>query len=155
MKKTQAGFTLIELVVVIVLLGILGVTALGKFQDLSGEAETAAMEGIASELSSGSTINYAKGLVTAGGVAPLVIGSTQADSAVNSCNTAIKGLLASGTLPSAYKYTIVDVNGAALDPFASCSAAGDNYYCAITKETAPDATALAAAPRAGIICTAG
>ena len=29
MKKTQAGFTLIELVVVIVLLGILGVTALG------------------------------------------------------------------------------------------------------------------------------
>ncbi len=30
MKKSQAGFTLIELVVVIVLLGILGVTALGK-----------------------------------------------------------------------------------------------------------------------------
>jgi prepilin-type N-terminal cleavage/methylation domain-containing protein len=30
MYKSQKGFTLIELVVVIVLLGILGVTALGK-----------------------------------------------------------------------------------------------------------------------------
>jgi len=155
MKKTQAGFTLIELVVVIVLLGILGVTALGKFQDLSGEAETAAMEGIASELSSGSTINYAKGLVSADGNAPLKIGSDEADTAAKSCNSAIKGLLSSGTLPAAYKYTNVDVNGAVPANFAACSAAGDNYYCAITKETAPDATALAAAPRAGIICTAG
>ena len=40
--KKQNGFTLIELVVVIVILGILAATALPKFVDLSGEAEGAA-----------------------------------------------------------------------------------------------------------------
>ena len=59
MQKAQRGFTLIELVVVIVLLGILGVTALARFQDLSGDAQNAANQGVASEFSSGSSINYA------------------------------------------------------------------------------------------------
>jgi prepilin-type N-terminal cleavage/methylation domain-containing protein len=61
MQKVQAqqGFTLIELVVVIVLLGILGVSALAQFQDLSGDAQNAANAGVAAELTSGSSINYA------------------------------------------------------------------------------------------------
>lgn len=37
-KRQQSGFTLIELVMVIVVLGILAATALPKFTDLSGTA---------------------------------------------------------------------------------------------------------------------
>ena len=62
----QKGFTLIELVIIIVVLGILAAVAIPKYQDITGEAREASTRAALGSLRSGITIFYANQAVTTG-----------------------------------------------------------------------------------------
>ncbi|QBF83334.1 type II secretion system protein [Shewanella maritima] len=60
MKSSQQGFTLIELVVVIIILGILAVTAAPKFINLQGDARVSTLQGVKAAIQGGNTLVYSK-----------------------------------------------------------------------------------------------
>lgn len=61
--NNEKGFTLIELVMVIVILGILAATAIPKFVDLQGDARTSVAEGTTAALRGAITMLHAQYLI--------------------------------------------------------------------------------------------
>lgn len=123
MKANQKGFTLIELIIVIVILGALAVVALPRFIDLQDEARQAATDGVAGSLAAGTATNFAG----------FVAGSADAVQ-VESCGEA-EDTLQGQALPAGY--TIND------DGFAAGTAdSGDTGDCELVN---PDDTSITTA----------
>lgn len=133
MNTKQNGFTLIELVVVIVILGILAATALPRFIDLTGDASQAAVDGFAGAINSGNSINFstylARRTVTNGSVATSGVTDTS-----GGCSLTTANALLQSAMPIANPAYTVTTAGAALGM-------GTNTTCTLQAGTSgPTAT---------------
>ncbi len=104
--RGQGGFTLIELVMVIVILGILSAFALPRFADVSTDARKATINGLAGAIKSASAIAHSAQIAAGGTLGATVTMDGQTVTMVNSYPTAnAAGIGVAAAIDSCLLYT--------------------------------------------------
>lgn len=80
--KSESGFTLIELVIVIVILGILAAVAIPKYEDMREQARVATVKGQLGSIRSAVAIQYARNALNGSATFPTLDGTIFADGRV-------------------------------------------------------------------------
>jgi MSHA pilin protein MshA len=134
-RSTQRGFTLIELVVVIIILGILAAFAVPKFMGLEGQARVAAVKSIGGSMEAADTMAHGIWEATAAPVSPLTI-EGQTIAFVNTYPTAASiGLLLDQSTSSGYSSP---ANGEYVPNGAATAGNCNARYANATKDAAGD-----------------
>ena len=81
-KHSESGFTLIELVIVIVILGILAAVAIPKYEDMREQARVATLKGQLGGIRSAIAIQYARNALNGNATFPTLDGTIFADGRV-------------------------------------------------------------------------
>jgi prepilin-type N-terminal cleavage/methylation domain-containing protein len=81
-KHSESGFTLIELVIVIVILGILAAVAIPKYEDMREQARVATLKGQLGAIRSAIAIQYARNALNGSATFPTLDGTIFSDGRV-------------------------------------------------------------------------